>query len=175
MNNNNFLSSNAHWLLRIAIASVFLYHGTLKFLDIEGFVEMLPVSYLQVFLVASGQVGGSLLLILGGFSNNRFSDLLTRVGAAMNVPAMIGAIALVHWGRWNFLPSETHPIGGMEFQAVLIFVMLFLVLTGNQKVVAVGSRGAQRQQSKKRHNYFTQKHIEESSFEWAPERISSIY
>jgi len=175
MNNNNFLSRNAHWLLRATIVSVFLYHGTLKFMDLEGFVEMLPVSYLQVFLVASGQIGGSLLLIAGGFNANHFSDLLTRIGAVMNIPAMIGAITLIHWGRWNFLPSETHPIGGMEFQAVLILIMLYLALTGNQKVVAVGSQERKKQQSKKRHNYFTQRHIEESSFEWAPERVSTIY
>ena len=45
---------------------------------------------------------------------------------------MIGAIALVHWGQWNFLPSETHPIGGIEFQTVLILIMLYLVVTGNR-------------------------------------------
>lgn len=175
MNNSNFLSVNAHWLLRAAIVSVFLYHGIIKFMDLEGFVEMLPVSYLQVFLVATGQVGGSLLLLLGGFSANRFSDLLTRLGAAANIPAMVGAIALVHWGRWNFIPTETHPIGGMEFQAILILLMLYLALTGNQKIAAVGDRAKQKQRAQKRQNYLTQKHVEESSFEWAPERLSSIY
>jgi uncharacterized membrane protein YphA (DoxX/SURF4 family) len=31
------LTSNAHWLLRIALASVFVYHGVLKFQNLEGF------------------------------------------------------------------------------------------------------------------------------------------
>ncbi len=38
----------------------------------------------------------------------------------------------VHWGRWNFVPTESHPMGGMEFQVVLALVMLYPVITGNQ-------------------------------------------
>lgn len=127
-----FLTSNAHWLLRIALASVFIYHGVLKFLNLEGFAQMLPISYLQVVLVAFAETGGGLLVLLGGFRDDPISDLATRIGAALNIPVVIGAIALVHWGRWNFLPSETHPIGGFEFQAVLLLIMLYLVFTGNK-------------------------------------------
>ena len=128
----NFLTNNAHWLLRIALASVFVYHGALKFLNLEGFAQMLPISYLEVVLVAAAETGGGLLVLLGGFRKDAISDLATRVGAALNIPVMIGAITLVHWGRWNFLPSETHPIGGIEFQSVLILIMLYLVFTGNR-------------------------------------------
>lgn len=134
MNCSNYLSNNAHWLLRTAVASVFLYHGTLKFMDIEGFSNMLPISSLQVVLVASAQIVGSLLLIFGGFSRGAFADLATRVGAFLNIPVMIGAIVLVHWGRWNFVPTETHPLGGMEFQVVLALLMSYIVLTGNRGV-----------------------------------------
>ncbi len=128
----NFLTKNAHWLLRIALASVFVYHGALKFLNLEGFAQMLPISYLEVVLVAAAETGGGLLVLLGGFRSDAISDLATRIGAALNIPVMIGAITLVHWGRWNFLPSETHPIGGIEFQSVLILIMLYLVFTGNR-------------------------------------------
>ena len=130
------LTKNAHWLLRIALASVFIYHGVLKFLNLEGFAQMLPISYFQVVLVALAETGGGLLVLVGGFRVDRVSDLATRVGAAMNIPVMIGAITMVHWGRWNFLPSETHPIGGMEFQTVLILLMLYLVFTGNRGLEA---------------------------------------
>jgi putative oxidoreductase len=126
------LASNAHWLLRIALASVFIYHGVLKFLNLEAFAQMLPISYLQVVLVAFAETGGGLLVLLGGFRDDPISDLATRIGAALNIPVVIGAIALVHWGRWNFLPSESHPIGGFEFQAVLLLIMLYLVFTGNK-------------------------------------------
>ena len=126
-----FLTSNAHWLLRAALASVFIYHGLLKFLNLEGFAQMLPISFLEVVLVAAAETGGGLLVLLGGFGDSRISDLATRIGAALNLPVIIGAIAIVHWGRWNFVPSESHPMGGFEFQAVLILVMLYLVFTGN--------------------------------------------
>ncbi len=138
----NLLTSNAHWLLRIALASVFIYHGLLKFQDLEGFAQMLPISYLQVVLVALAETGGGLLVLVGGTRDGWIFDLATRVGAVLNIPVMIGAITLVHWGRWNFLPSESHPIGGIEFQVVLVLIMLYLAITGNRGVGTVGSGAA---------------------------------
>ena len=129
-----FINSNAHWLLRIALASVFLYHGVLKFMNLEGFAQMLPISYTEVVLVALAETVGGLLVLVGGFSSDRLFDLATRVGAALNIPVILGAISIVHWGRWNFVPSESHPMGGFEFQAVLLLVLLFLVITGNRGV-----------------------------------------
>jgi len=126
-----FLTSNAHWLLRIALASVLVFHGALKLTNLEGFAQMLPISYLQVVLVALAETGGGLLILVGGFRDDALSDLATRVGAALNIPVIVGAIAIVHWGRWNFVPSESHPMGGFEFQAVLLLLTLFLVITGN--------------------------------------------
>lgn len=132
------LSTNAHWLLRIAIAGVFVYHGALKFSNLEGFATMLPISYIEVVFVGLANVGSALVL-LGGFRDDSYSDLATRIGAAFNIPVMIGAIYHVHWGRWNFVPTETHPMGGMEFQVTLALVMLYLVITGNKGIRPVGS------------------------------------
>jgi len=128
----SYLTTNSHWLLRAALASVLLFHGVLKFTNLDGFAQMLPISYLQVVLVALAETGGGLLILLGGFGSDRLSDLATRIGAALNIPVIVGAIAIVHWGRWNFVPTETHPMGGFEFQAVLLLVTLFLVITGNR-------------------------------------------
>ena len=134
------LASQAHWLLRLGLASVFFFHGALKFLDLEGFSAMLPISYTEVVLVALAEVGGSLLLVLGGFRDDFWSDLATRVGAVLNLPTIIGAVVLVHWGRWNFVPTESHPMGGMEFQVFLGLVMLYLVVVGNRAIRPVGTR-----------------------------------
>ncbi len=128
----NFITQNAHWLLRFALASVFIYHGVLKLLNLEGFAQMLPISYLQVVLVALAETGGGLLVLLGGFRNDTISDRATRIGAALNVPVIIGAITMVHWGQWNFVPSATHPMGGFEFQAVLLLLLVYFVITGNR-------------------------------------------
>lgn len=130
----NFLTSNAHWLLRIAFASVFVYHGVLKFANLEGFSQMLPISYVEVVLVAAAETVGGLLVVLGGFRDDLISDLATRIGAALNIPVIIGAISIVHWGRWNFVPTDTHPMGGFEFQAVLLLIILYLVVTGNRSL-----------------------------------------
>ena len=134
-------TANAHWLLRIGVVSVFLYHGILKFSNLEGFATMLPISYTEVVFVALANVG-SVLVILGGFRNDVLSDLATRIGAALNIPVMVGAIALVHWGRWNFVPTETHPMGGMEFQVIMALLMLYLVITGNKGVNAAGAQAS---------------------------------
>ena len=131
-------TANAHWLLRISVVSVFLYHGILKFSNLQGFATKLPISYTEVVLVALANIG-SVLVILGGFRNDTLSDLATRIGAALNIPVMVGAIALVHWGRWNFVPTDTHPMGGMEFQVTLALLMLYLVITGNKGIQRVGS------------------------------------
>lgn len=128
----SLLNQNAHWLLRIALASVLVFHGVLKFTNLEGFAAMLPISYLQTVLVATAETVGGLLILIGGLRNNASLDWATRAGAAMNVPVLIGAIFIVHWGRWNFVPTETHPMGGFEFQAVLLLLLLFLVITGNK-------------------------------------------
>ena len=133
------LTANAHWLLRISVVSVFLYHGILKFSNLQGFVTMLPISFTEVLFVELANVG-SALIILGGFRNDALSDLATRIGAAFNIPVMIGAISLVHWGRWNFVPTDTHPMGGMEFQVTLVLIMLFLAITGNRGMQPVGSQ-----------------------------------
>ena len=141
-----FITSNAHWLLRIALASVLVFHGVLKLANLEGFAQMLPISYLQVVLVALAETGGGLLVLVGGFGGGRISDLATRVGAALNIPVLIGAIAIVHWGQWNFVPSETHPMGGFEFQAVLLLLVLYLVVTGNRGLAATKVRNTQADQ-----------------------------
>ena len=128
----NDITPYAHWLLRGSIASVFIYHGALKLMNLEGFAQMLPISYNQTVLVALAEFVGGILVIFGGFSKNQLSDLATRIGAAFQIPVLLGAIALVHWGRWNFVPAENFPMGGMEFQVTLILVALYLVLTGNK-------------------------------------------
>ena len=127
-----FLNQNAHWLLRLALASVLVFHGALKLANLEGFAAMLPISYGQTVLVALAETIGGLLLFVGGLRNSAIFDLATRVGAAINIPVLIGAIFIVHWGRWNFVPTETHPMGGFEFQAVLLLLLLFLAITGNR-------------------------------------------
>jgi putative oxidoreductase len=132
MSNNN-ISSKSHWLLRIAVAGVFVFHGLMKLKNLEGTASMLPISYFATVLVALAETGGGLLVLVGGLGKDRMYDMATRIGAAINIPVMLGAIVMVHWGRWNFVPAEGFPMGGMEFQVVLLLLLSYLTITGNQQ------------------------------------------
>lgn len=118
----------AHWLLRLSLASVFLYHGLPKFQDLAGFAGMIDIPVWAAALVALAEVGGSLALLVGGFWNG----ILTKIGGSVLVPVLIGAIWMVHWGQWGFMATESHPLGGMEFQVVLLALALFFAIMGNQ-------------------------------------------
>lgn len=120
-------SQHAHWLLRISLASVFLFHGVSKFTNLGGFAGMMELSVNIAFLVALAEVAGGILILLGGGMH----DWMTRLGGALIVPIMLGAITMVHWGRWDFIPSENYPMGGMEFQIVLLLIALYFVIKGN--------------------------------------------
>jgi len=121
-------SHHAHWLLRASLASVFIFHGVAKFMNLGGFAGMMELSISIAFLVALAEVAGGLLIILGGI----MYDWMTRLGGAFIIPVMLGAISMVHWGRWNFVPAENFPMGGMEFQVVLLLIALYFVIRGNK-------------------------------------------
>jgi putative oxidoreductase len=133
------LAPHAHWLLRIAILSVFLYHGLDKWGDLEGFAGMMEQPVIMAALIAFLETAGAILVLLGGFLRN----WMTRLGALMIVPVMIGAIALVHWNQWHFMATETHPMGGMQFQVTLLLILLYLFIRGN-RVGAIGTTEAER-------------------------------
>ena len=127
-----YLAAQAHWLLRATLASVFIYHGVLKLADLEGFAAFLSLPITIVLLVALAETVGGAFILLGGASQvTPAAAWVTRLGAAMIIAVMLGAIVMVHWGQWNFLPSQTHPIAGIEFQVVLLLVSLYFVAKGN--------------------------------------------
>ena len=127
-----YLAGHSHWLLRATLGSVFIYHGVLKLANLEGTAEFLGLSVSIVLLVALAETVGGAFVLLGGASKvTPAAAWLTRLGAAMVLPVMAGAIVMVHWGQWTFVPSQTHPLGGMEFQVVLLLVSLYFTVKGN--------------------------------------------
>jgi len=121
------LSGYAHWLLRAGLASVFIFHGIGKLVDVAGFAEMMSLPLAVAWLVTLAEVGGGIGILAGSFGR----DWLTRLSAAAIIPVMLGAIAMLHWGQWSFVASDTHPMGGMEFQVVLTLIAGYFVLKGN--------------------------------------------
>ena len=121
------LKPHAHWLLRIGFAGVFLFHGIGKIMAFGGFSQMMGLPTPVAALVTLAEVAAGVGIIIGAFTN----DLITRLAGLAVVPVLLGAIFMVHWGRWNFTPAEGFPMGGMEFQVVLLLMALFFLVMGN--------------------------------------------
>ncbi len=121
------LKPNAHWLLRIGLASVFIFHGIGKAMNLGGFSDMSGLPTAVAGLVTLAELAGGVGIIVGAFTN----DLITRLSGLAIIPVMLGAIFMVHWGRWNFTPAEGFPVGGMEFQVVLLVMALYFLVMGN--------------------------------------------
>ena len=118
---------NAHWLLRVALASVFLFHGVGKLVDVGGFAQMAGLPFAVAALVTFAEIAAGVGIIVGGFTN----AMITRLSALAIIPVMLGAIGMVHWPRWSFTPAEGFPMGGMEFQVVLTLIALYFLIVGN--------------------------------------------
>lgn len=122
--------SYGHWLLRFPLISVFIFMGIDKFMG-GGLPEIAQMAGLPVAvagLVALTEISAGLLILIGGFT----SSGVTRLGALATLPVLLGAIFMVHWGQWHFLPTPTHPMGGMMFQVTLVMLALYLLLRGNR-------------------------------------------
>jgi len=120
------LAPYAHWTLRLAVGSVFLYHGLTKFPVLNEMSAMMGMPVAMIALVAIMETAGGTLAVVGGFT----SSWITRLSSVLLIPVMIGAIALVHWPQWSFVASEAHPMGGMEFQVMMILILTYLFIKG---------------------------------------------
>lgn len=124
------LARHAHWLPRVAFASVFLFHGVGKLVDVAGFAAMMNLPLMAAWLVTFAEIAGGLAVLAGPLLGR---DWITRAGGLAVVPVLLGAIAMVHWGQWSFVATETHPMGGMEFQVVLLLLALWFAAVGNRR------------------------------------------
>ncbi len=121
------LKPHAHWLLRIGLAGVFVFHGIGKAMALGGFSQMMGLPIPVAALVTFAELAGGVGIIVGAFTN----DLITRLAGLAIAPVMLGAIFMVHWGRWDFSPAEGFPMGGMELQVVVLLTALFFLVMGN--------------------------------------------
>lgn len=131
----NFLRSLApysHWFLRLALGSVFLYHGVTKFPALGGLAEMMGMPVFMVGVLATVETVGALLILVGGLG----WDWMTRLGGLLIAPVMLGAIFMVHLQHgWNSVNMGSGNMGrGMEFQFTLLMIALYLLVVGNDRV-----------------------------------------
>lgn len=124
------LEPYGHWLPRFAFAGVFLFHGLTKFPAAQGLAQMMGMPTMAIYLIAAMETLGGVLVLYGGTGK----DWAKRLGGLLIVPVMLGAIAMVHWPQWSFVASATKPMGGMEFQTMLLALGFYFFLKGNKTV-----------------------------------------
>jgi putative oxidoreductase len=125
MNALNKFAPHAHWLLRIGLASVFMYHGVGKFGNLAGMAESMQMPVFMIFMLGVIEVGGAVFILAGAVSK----EWMTRVAGLGFAGMMVGAIVLVHAQHgWNSIGNM-----GMEFQVTLLLTSLYFVIVGNTK------------------------------------------
>lgn len=125
----NKLSGIAHWLPRLALAAIFIYHGFPKVVMAGAVADMMGMPAIMVFMLGAFEVGGALLLLWGGFG----PDWTTRAAGLIFTAVMVGAISMVHLQHgWNSVNMGTGNEGrGMEFQVLILAVSLLYAFKGN--------------------------------------------
>ena len=124
---------NYFWFIRIPFAITFCGHGAGKLLMPSASAQMLGLPLSLSVLVGVAEVLAGIGAIVGGIERAPLRSLVDRLAGLAAAPVLLGAIALVHWPRWSFVATETHPMGGMEFQVVLLGVALYLLSGRAQK------------------------------------------
>ncbi len=123
-------------LLRVALGTMSLSHGLLKFFvftlaGTAGFFESLGLPGALAYIVAPAEVLGGLALLLG---------LRTRSVSLALIPILVGA-AWAHAGNgWVF----SAPNGGWEFPAYLVVLAVVQALLGGGAWAVDNLRGSPR-------------------------------
>jgi putative oxidoreductase len=128
MNQLNKLSGIAHWLPRLALAAIFIYHGFPKIAMAGDVAAAMGMPVVMVITLGVVEIGGALLLLWGGFG----PEWATRIAGILFTLVMIGAIVMVHaqYG-WNSINMGNNGGRGMEFQVLIIATSLLYVFKGN--------------------------------------------
>lgn len=123
------IKPHAHWLLRFALAGVFLYHGLTKFPALDMLSEMMGMPVIMIGLLATMETAAGALILYGGVG----PAWASRVAGVIVVGVMAGAIMMVHWPHgWNSVNMGMGNEGrGMEFQVTLMMIALYFIVTGN--------------------------------------------
>jgi uncharacterized membrane protein YphA (DoxX/SURF4 family) len=117
-----------HWLLRIALGSVFVIHGVGNFMNMAGFAAAMHVPHFVAVMLVLAEIGGGILVLSGSF----LDDWLTRLGALLLIPVLLIVMFMTQSGDMGFTLSKVHVVSGMEYLLVLFLVSLYVLLKGNK-------------------------------------------
>lgn len=124
-----------HWLIRLQLSAIFLYHGITKFPMAEMMADGMGMPLAGVYMLALAETLAGIGFIAGAF----LGSLITRISGGLISLVMLGAIAMVHWPQWSFVANEAKPMGGMEFQLLTLLLGLLFALRGNEFLSGKGS------------------------------------
>ncbi len=120
----NYCKKNATdvglFLLRLALALVFIYHGATKFTDMPGtvnfFTQMLHLPSFLATLIPIAEILSGLAMLVGCF---------TCIAAGVQVVILLGAIYFAH-------PLNIYGMmkGGYEYELTLLFVAIAVAHLG---------------------------------------------
>jgi len=127
VDNGSASPMNPFWFIRIPFAITFVGHGLGKLLMPAASAQMLDLPVPLSILVGVAEILAGVGTVAGGIERAPHRALVDRLAGLAAAPVLVGAIALVHWPRWSFVASESHPLGGMEFQVLLLGVALYLL------------------------------------------------
>ncbi len=120
---------HVHWLPRLGLAAIFLYHGVDKLRagtpPQEALDAMFLGSGLVFWLVALAETAAGAAILAGGLKHD-YADLLTRFAGFAIAVVMLGAAFIVHLPEWHFMR------GGAEFQILTAAVGVLFLVRGNK-------------------------------------------
>ncbi|MBC8192507.1 MAG: DoxX family protein [Candidatus Marinimicrobia bacterium] len=131
----NFAEQHGHWIIRLQLAAIFIFHGIIKFPMAEMMAKGMGMPVAGVYMLALIEV----LVGLGFLAGPILGSLVTRIAGALAAIVMFSAIAMVHWPQWSFVASETKPMGGLEFQLLVLLLGALFALRGNEFLSSNGS------------------------------------
>jgi len=137
----------AHWLPRLGLGAVMLFHGIQLLPDSAAAAETLNAlaggavfSGFSLFLLGVVQVTAGVLVVLGGAWTDWGGALATRLGAAMSLMVVaLFAATLPGWPAgwglavWLETVPPPGPVGGPDAQILAVAIALYLLIRGPRR------------------------------------------
>ena len=128
-------SNVVHWLPRISLAAIFIYHGFTKFPMADMMAKMMGMPIMMVYLLALMELTAGVFIIVGGAGR----ETLTRIGGLIIATIMAGAIMMVHINfGWNgvlvpgvIVDGKVMAQQGVELQLFILTMGLYFAVKGN--------------------------------------------
>ncbi|NQV43179.1 MAG: DoxX family protein [Candidatus Marinimicrobia bacterium] len=130
-----FAEEHGHWIIRLQLAAIFMFHGVVKFPMADMMAKGMGMPVAGVYMLALIEVLAGLGFLAGPF----LGSVVTRISGALAAVVMFGAIAMVHWPQWSFVASDAKPMGGLEFQLLVLLLGALFALRGNEFLSSGGS------------------------------------